>query len=126
MGLRPKFALVALAAFVLSAQESDPRFTARTDLVFLPTRVQTKKGETIYGLRADQFVVEDNGVPQPVSVDEDPESTGLSLVVAVQCSRSAEVELKKMKGLLALIGAITGGAPHEVAVVAFGSGPYVL
>jgi hypothetical protein len=70
--------------------------------------------------------VEDNGIRQVVNVDEDPESSGLSLVVAVQCGRSAALEFKKLKGLGAMIGGIVGGAPHEVAIVSYGVGPYVL
>jgi VWFA-related protein len=118
----------AMAALLLltAAIAQDDKFTARTNLVFLPTRVQTKKGDTIYGLRPEQFVVEDNGVRQAVNIDEDPESSGLSLVVLVQCSRSAEDEMKKLKGLSLLIEAITGGAPHEVAVIAYGAEPYIL
>jgi VWFA-related protein len=116
---------LALAATLLAAQDAE-KFTVRSDLVFLPTRVQTKKGETVYGLRADQFVVEDNGVRQVVTIDEDPESTGLSLVVVVQCSRSAEDEMKKLKGLGTMIESIVGGAPHEVAVMAYGADHYIL
>jgi len=111
---------LALAATLLSAQDAE-KFTVRSDLVFLPTRVQTKKGDTVYGLRPDQFMVEDNGVRQTVNIDEDPESSGLSLVVVVQCSRAADEEMKKLKGLGTMIEAITGGAPHEVAVMAYGA-----
>jgi VWFA-related protein len=116
---------LALAVTLLAAQDAE-KFTVRSDLVFLPTRVQTKKGETVYGLRADQFVVEDNGVRQTVTIDEDPESSGLSLVVVVQCSRSAEDEMKKLKGLGTMIESIVGGAPHEVAVMAYGADHYIL
>jgi VWFA-related protein len=98
----------------------------RSNLVFLPTRVQSKKGETIYGLKPEDFIVEDNGVRQSVRVDEDPDASGLSLVVAVQCSRSAPEEFSKFKGLGAMIDAITGAAPHEVAILSYGEGPYVL
>lgn len=117
-------ALFLLVCAATGAQ--DNQFKVRSDLVFLPTRVQTKKGDTVYGLRPDQFVVEDNGVRQTVNIDEDPESSGLSLVVVVQCSRSAEQEMKKLKGLGAMIESITGGAPHEVAVVAYGADHYIL
>jgi len=102
------------------------KFTAHSNLVFLPTRVQSKKGETIYGLKPEQFIVEDNGVRQSVQVDEDPESWGVSLVVAVQCGRSAPSEFKKLKGLNAMIGGIVGDSPHEVAIGAYGEKPYVL
>lgn len=102
------------------------KFTAHSNLVFLPTRVQSKKGETIYGLKAEQFIVEDNGVRQSVQVDEDPESWGVSLVVAVQCGRSASLEFNKLKGLGAMIDGIVGDAPHEVAILTYGERPYVL
>jgi VWFA-related protein len=47
-------------------------------------------------------------------------------VVAVQCSRSAETEFGKLKGLGAMIDGITGDAPHEVSIISYGAGPYVL
>jgi len=109
----------------LLAQEPT-KFSVRSDLVFLPTRVQDRKGDTVYGLRPEQFMVEDNGVRQAVNVDEDPESSGVSLVVAVECGRSAALEFKKLKGLGAMIGGIVGDAPHEVAILSYGVGPYVL
>jgi VWFA-related protein len=102
------------------------KFTAHSNLVFLPTRVQTKKGETIYGIKPEQFIVEDNGVRQSVRVDEDPDSWGVSLVVAVQCGRSAALEFNKLKGLGAMIDGIVGDAPHEVAILTYGERPYVL
>ncbi len=89
------------------------KFTVHSNLVFLPTRVQSKKGETIYGLKPEDFIVEDNGVRQSVQVDEDPDSSGLSLVVAVQCSRSAPLEFSKLKGLGSMIDQITGEAPRR-------------
>ncbi len=118
-------AVLACAATLGSAQDK-PEFNVRTNLVFLPTRVQKKSGETIYGLRPEQFLVEDNGVKQTVNVEEDPASLGVSLVVAVQCSRSAPAEFGKLKGLGAMIDSITGHAPHEVAVVSYGEGQYLL
>jgi VWFA-related protein len=102
------------------------KFSVRSNLVLLPTRVQRRNGETIYGLKPEQFIVEDNGVRQQVHLEEDPEVTGLSLVVAVQCSRFAEAELEKFKGLATMIEGIVGEAPHEVAVVSYGEGPYLL
>src|ERR1700761_6328724 len=73
------------------ASQPDQNFTLRTqsNIVLVPTSVQTKKGEMIYGLKANQFVVEDNGVAQTIHLDEDTDVLGLSLVVVVQCSRLA-------------------------------------
>jgi VWFA-related protein len=92
----------------------------------VPTTVQSKHGEILYGLKQDQFVVEDNGVPQTIHLDEDTDSYGLSLVVVVQCSRSAGYEFPKLNGIGVMIDAIAGDAPREVAVVTYGSAPLLL
>ena len=133
--LRP--ALLAAFILLLSAsarwcagqelpKSPDDQSTARlqlgTQLVFVPTTVRTKRGETIYGLTADKFVIEDNGVPQRVRLDDSGEVQPLSLVVAVQCSRGAWAEMDKMRGLATMIDEVIGDAPAEVAVIKFGTG----
>ena len=123
------FALLPLAGQESVQHQTDAdnnKFTTRSNLVFLPTRVQSRRGDTIYGIKPEQFVVEDNGVRQSVQVEEDPDSSGLSLVVAVQCSRSADSEFSKLKGLGAMIDGIVGDAPHEVSILSYGAGPRVL
>src|SRR5271156_1662083 len=106
----------------------DQSFTLKTqsNVVLVPTTVQTKHGDVIYELKPEQFVVEDNGVPQTVHVDEDTDSLGLSLVVVVQCSRAAGYEYPKLGGLGAMIDGIAGDAPREVAIVTYGSAPLLL
>ncbi len=99
---------------------------AESNVVLLPTQVETKHGEIIYALKPEQFVVEDNGVPQAIHLDEDTDSLGLSLVVAVQCSRSAVMEYAKLKGLGTMIDGIAGDAPREVALVSYGAEPHLL
>jgi VWFA-related protein len=120
------FARLAAGQQSGQADADNYKFTVHSNLVLLPTRVQTKTGETIYGLKPEQFIVEDNGVRQSVQVDEEPDSPGLSLVVVVQCGRSASLEFDKLKGLATMVEAIVGDAPHEVAVVCYGEAPYVL
>jgi VWFA-related protein len=107
---------------------NDQSYTLRTqsNIVLVPTTVQTKRGDMLYGLKPNQFVVEDNGVPQTVHVDEDTDSLGLSLVVVVQCSRSAGYEFPKLNGLGTMVDAIAGDAPREVAIVTYGSAPLLL
>ncbi|WP_353064964.1 VWA domain-containing protein [Tunturibacter psychrotolerans] len=106
----------------------DQSYTLKTqsNVVLVPTTVQTKHGDMIYELKPEQFVVEDNGVPQTVHVDEDTDSLGLSLVVVVQCSRAAGYEYPKLGGLGAMIDGIAGDAPREVAIVTYGSAPLLL
>lgn len=107
---------------------NDQSYTLRTqsNIVLVPTTVQTKHGENIYELKPEQFVVEDNGVPQTIHLDEDTDSLGLSLVVVVQCGRSAGYEFPKLNGLGTMIDGIAGDAPREVAIVTYGSAPLLL
>ena len=102
------------------------RFNARTDLVFLPTRIQKKNGETIHGLRPEQFIVEDDGIRQSVQVEAAPESSSLSIVVLVQCSRTAPSVFPNVRGLATMIEGIVGNSRFEVAIVSYGERPYVL
>jgi VWFA-related protein len=98
----------------------------QSNIVLVPTTVQTKHGEMIYALKPEQFVVEDDGVAQKIHMDEDTDALGLSLVVVVQCSRSAVMEYAKLNGLGTMIDSIVGGAPREVAIVSYGEQPETL
>src|SRR5260370_10197685 len=111
-----------------AAPANDQSYTLRTqsNIGLVPGNVQTKHGEIIYGLKPEQFVVEDNGVPQTIHLDEDTDSLGLSLVVVVQCSRSAGYEFPKLNGLGTMIDGIAGDAPREIAIVTYGSAPLLL
>ncbi len=108
--------------------QQDQTYTLRTQssIVLVPTTVQTKHGDIIYTLKQNQFVVEDNGVPQTVHLDQDNDALGLTLVVVVQCSRSAGYEFPKIDGLGTMIDDIAGGAPREIAVVTYESAPLLL
>jgi len=131
------FALVSLLLFPFAAatlaQQSAPAqnedaYTLKTqaNVVLVPTTVRTKRGEVIYALRADQFVVEDNGVPQTVRLDEDTDVLGLTLVVLMQCSRSAVLEYAKLSGLPTMLDSIAGGAPRQIAIASYGKEPTLL
>ena len=108
---------------------ADPQqpYTLQTGakIVLVPSIVSIK-GQVVYGLKAADFRITDNGVPQPVTLDEDAEGLGVSLVVAVQCSRMAMMEYEKLQGLPALVESLVGGAPFEIALVRYGSHPELL
>jgi VWFA-related protein len=130
--MRALLSVLLLSTAVVTAQtpstQGDQSYTLKTqsNVVLVPTTVQTKHGDVIYTLKQDQFVVEDNGVPQTIHLDEDTDSLGLSLVVVVQCGRSAGYEFPKLNGIATMIDAIAGGAPREVAIVTYGSAPLLL
>ena len=116
-------ALAAAQQPVAPADSQQP-YTLQTGakIVLVPSTVSIK-GQVIYGLKADQFRITDNGVPQPVTLDENADGLGLSLVVAVQCSRMAMMEYEKLQGLPSLLESLVGGAPYEIALVRYGSHP---
>ncbi len=95
--------------------------TVNSQLVLVPTEVRTKKGETVYGLQAGDFTLEADGVPQRVRLEDPTAPVPISLVVLVQCSRSAAIEGPKIKGLATMVEAIAGGGPAQVALVDFGN-----
>jgi VWFA-related protein len=121
LALLASLSLSAAAQQDSSAQKNDP-YTLKTqsNVVLVPATIRTKQGEIIYALRADQFVVEDNGVAQTIHLDEDTDSLGLTLVVLVQCSRAAVMEYAKLTGLSTMLDELAGGAPRQIAIATYG------
>jgi len=114
---------------VAAAQTEPPKtptLTVQSNLVLVPTLVQDAKGAVLYGLKPDQFVVRDNGVAQTIHLEDSEEARALSLVVLLQCSRSAWREKNNLRGLAAMVEAVIGDAPAETAVVSFGSEPELI
>ena len=112
--------LLLLLVPVALAQEQ-PTFRTQSNVVLVPTLVRDKSGEIIYGIQAKDFVIEDNGVPQAVHLDEAAEDNPVSLVVAVQCGRRADFELPRMHGLAAMLQPVMDQPGSKIAVLAFDS-----
>jgi VWFA-related protein len=110
-----------------AAPEQTATLTVQSNIVFVPTTVQVhKRGEIIYGLTAKDFVVDADGVPQRVTLDDTADVRPIALAVVVQCSRSYAFEYPKMRGLSSMVEELIGGAPAQVAVMDFGSAPELL
>ncbi len=103
-----------------SSARTAPTITVQSQLVLVPTEVRTRKGDTIFGLQAEDFTITADGIPQRVRLDDSGNPVPLSLVVLVQCSRDAWREGPRIQGLSTMVDAIVGGAPARVAVVDFG------
>src|SRR5579862_7779174 len=86
-----------------SAREQDQVLRTQTTVVLAPTLVKDTKGKLIFGLRANDFTIEDDGVEQTVQLDEVLDVQPVSLVVAVQNGGAAAVEFERMQGLGAMI-----------------------
>jgi VWFA-related protein len=114
--------LLALFSTAL-AQENPPQETIRTqsNIVVIPALVKSANGEIVYGLAAKDFLVEDDGVEQPVHLDEAAEGQPVSLVVAIQCGRRASYEFPRIRGLSAMLDPLLESGFGRIAIVEFDS-----
>ncbi len=98
-----------------------PTFRVNSNVVLVPTLVKGSKGEVIYGLPADAFSLTDNGKPQQIHVDDDLDSTPVSLVVCVQKGRTSALQFEKFARLAPLLSLFLGDGNGELALVEFDS-----
>ena len=97
--------------------------TVQSSLVLVPALVKTKRGELVFSLTADDFVLTYNGVPQPLRLEEDTDRQPLALAVIVETGGQGAEHLHDYAGLDAVLDAVIGDVPHRVAVVSFDSTP---
>jgi VWFA-related protein len=104
-----------------TAADTTPTFRVNANVVLVPTLVEQKSGEVMYGLGADAFSLTDNGVPQKLHVDDDLDVTPVSLVVCLEKGRSSELEFEKFARLAPLLNLFLGTGNGEVALLEFDS-----
>jgi hypothetical protein len=78
-------------------RDADLRVTATEVLV--PTLVEKRGGGILYGLKPGDFVLEDNGVPQKIRVQEEMDTAPVALVVAVEQGGVSVLEFDKLAKL---------------------------
>jgi VWFA-related protein len=101
------------------AQQDVPSLRTQANVVFVPTLVKDKAGKPIFGLQAKDFIIEDDGIEQQVSMDEAEPQEAVSLVIAIQSGRSALFEFQRMKGISAMLDQIVGQPQVQTAIVVF-------
>jgi len=111
--------MLTLISFAVAQQP--PTFESQTNLVLIPILVKDADGKPVYGLQADDFIVEDDGVKQTVQLDETSESQPVSLVIAIQRGRRASYEFSRMQGLSSIIEPLLSDAQTRIAIVEFDS-----
>ena len=127
-------ALVFLAATTTLAQTpaspassaADSSITVRSNLVVVPALVRNRSGQLVYSLKAEDFLLTDNGIEQSLRLEEDTGSQPIALVVCVETGGSASKRLYDYRNLTAMLEALVGGVEHKVAVVGFDSTATVL
>jgi VWFA-related protein len=113
------FALLLLTATVvhLTATIADAQFKSTATLVIAPTTVTDSKGKYIDALEPADLVLYDNGVRQPIQVDES--FNPISLVVAVQTAANSAAILDKLGASGILFADLLAGDRGETALVTF-------
>lgn len=111
---------------VTDEQLAAPTIRVNTSVVLVPTLVEKHSGEVLYGLQPKDFTLLDNGLPQRIHVDEELDSSPVSLVICVERGRDAALEFDKFAHLGPLLELFTGQERGEVALVVFDSKPIFL
>jgi VWFA-related protein len=109
---------------VADAQTSQTStISVRSNLVLVPALVKTKAGANVYTLTANDFILTDDGVEQPLRMEADAGGEPLALVVLVQSGSDGALHLNELQALIPTLEAVIGGVKHKVAVVSFDSEP---
>jgi VWFA-related protein len=94
--------------------------------VLVPTLVEKRGGGVIYGLKQSDFVLEDNGLPQKIRVQEEMDTAPVSLVVAVEEGGVSVLEFDKLAKLGSLLDLFLSDGRSQAALVGFDSKPHLI
>jgi VWFA-related protein len=128
-------AVVATAQKLPPIEPPQPMPTLPTDVptlrvtaqeVLVPTLVEKRGGGIIYGLKQSDFVLEDNGVPQKIRVQEEMDTAPVSLVVAVEEGGVSVLEFDKLAKLGPLLDLFLSDGRSQAALVGFDSKPHLI
>jgi VWFA-related protein len=133
MELRPALlVMVVLAVYCMAspAQQRTPgesNFTTQTTNVVVPALVRDAAGKIVYTLRADDFVLTDDGVPQKLTLQVETGDEPLALVIVIEVGGAGARQFQKYERLVPplapMLPSIVGNVLHRVAVVTFDSHP---
>jgi VWFA-related protein len=108
------------------SQASAPTFSTTTTEVLVPTLVEKRDGEILYGLKQKDFILEDNGVAQKIRVQEEMDTAPVALVVAVELGGASVLEFDKLAKLGPLLELFLSDPRSRVALVGFDSSPQLI
>jgi len=97
-----------------------------TTEVLVPTLVEKKGGGVVYGLKPDDFALEDNGVPQKIRVQEEMDTAPVALVLAVEQGGASVLEFGKLAKLGPLLDMFLTDPQSKVALMGFDSRPHLV
>ena len=97
-----------------------------TTEVLVPTLVQKRDGEVVYGLKQSDFELDDNGVPQKIRVQEEMETAPVALVLAVELGGSSVLEFDKLAKMGPLLDMFLTDPLSRTALMGFDSRPHLI
>jgi len=109
-----------------SAHPDKPTLRVTTKEVLVPTLVEKRDGDILYGLKPGDFILEDNGVPQKIRVQEEMDTAPVSLVVAVEEGGASVLEFDKLAKLGPLLDLFLSDGRGQAALVGFDSKPHLI
>jgi VWFA-related protein len=109
-----------------SAHSDAPTLRVTANEVLVPTLVEKGGGGVVYGLKQGDFVLEDNGVPQKIRVQEEMDTAPVSLVVAVELGGVSVLEFDKLAKLGPLLDLFLSDGRSQAALVGFDSKPHLI
>jgi len=103
--------------------QENPFFRGESQIVIIPALVRNATGQTVYGLQAKDFVVDDEGTEQAVQLDESSDIQPVSIVVALPIGRRAKREFSRIVRLGSMLDDVLaqGRTISEITVVHFDS-----
>jgi hypothetical protein len=104
-----------------SAHAETPTLRVTANEVLVPTLVEKSGGGVVYGLKPQDFVLEDNGVPQKIRVQEEMDTAPVALVVAVELGGVSVLEFDKLAKLGPLLDLFLSDGKGQAALVGFDS-----
>jgi VWFA-related protein len=109
-----------------TANGTPPTVRVTTNEVLVPTLVEKNGGGIVYGLKEADFVLEDNGVPQKIHVQEEMDTAPVSLVVAVELGGVSALEFGKVAKLGPLLDLFLSDPRSQAALMGFDSRPRLM
>jgi VWFA-related protein len=108
------------------ADTTTPTLRVTANEVLVPTLVEKRDGGVVYGLKPQDFILEDNGVPQKIRVQEEMDTAPVALVVAVELGGVSVLEFDKLAKLGPLLDLFLGDGKGEASLVGFDSKPHLI
>ena len=111
---------------ITGSENTAPTVRVTTNEVLVPTLVEKSGGGILYGLKQADFILQDNGVPQKIHVQEEMDTAPVALVVAVEQGGVSALEFGKIAKLGPLLDLFLSDPRSEGALMGFDSQPHLI